>query len=50
MPSLACAVWRMAETRSALLTGLAVTAWQQKCRVRFATAAVLINELVVAKH
>jgi DNA replication protein DnaC len=33
-----------------LLTGLAVAACQQKHRVRFATAAGLINELVEAKH
>jgi DNA replication protein DnaC len=33
-----------------LLTGLAVAACQQKRRVRFATAAALINELVEAKH
>jgi hypothetical protein len=33
-----------------LLTGLAVAACQQKRRVRFATAASLINELVEAKH
>ena len=33
-----------------LLTGLAVGACRQKLRVRFATAAALINELVEAKH
>jgi DNA replication protein DnaC len=33
-----------------LLTGLAVAACQQKHRVRFATAAGLINEMVEAKH
>jgi DNA replication protein DnaC len=33
-----------------LLTGLAVAACRQKLRVRFATAAALINELVEAKH
>ncbi len=33
-----------------LLTGLAVAACRQKHRVRFATAAALINELVEAKH
>jgi DNA replication protein DnaC len=33
-----------------LLTGLAVAACRQKHRVRFATAAGLINELVEAKH
>jgi DNA replication protein DnaC len=33
-----------------LLTGLAVAACGQKLRVRFATAAALINELVEAKH
>jgi DNA replication protein DnaC len=33
-----------------LLTGLAVAACRQKRRVRFATAAGLINELVEAKH
>jgi DNA replication protein DnaC len=33
-----------------LLTGLAVAACQQKRRVRFATAAALINEMVEAKH
>lgn len=33
-----------------LLTGLAVAACRQKRRVRFATAAALINELVEAKH
>jgi len=33
-----------------LLTGLAVAAGRQKHRVRFATAAALINELVEAKH
>ena len=33
-----------------LLTGLCVAACRQKRRVRFATAAALINELVEAKH
>jgi DNA replication protein DnaC len=33
-----------------LLTGLAVAACRQKRRVRFASAAALINELVEAKH
>jgi DNA replication protein DnaC len=33
-----------------LLTGLAVAACRQKRRVRFATAAALINELVEAQH
>src|SRR6478672_1630276 len=33
-----------------LLTGLCVAACQQKRRVRFATAASLVNELVEAKH
>jgi chromosomal replication initiation ATPase DnaA len=33
-----------------LLTGLAVAACRQKHRVRFATAAGLVNELVEAKH
>jgi DNA replication protein DnaC len=33
-----------------LLTGLAVAACRQKRRVRFATAAAMINELVEAKH
>ena len=33
-----------------LLTGLCVAAWRQKRRVRFATAAGLVNELVEAKH
>ena len=33
-----------------LLTGLAVAACRQRLRVRFATAAALINELVEAKH
>ncbi|HVA81153.1 MAG TPA: ATP-binding protein, partial [Candidatus Binataceae bacterium] len=33
-----------------MLTGLAVAACRQKRRVRFATAAALINELVEAKH
>jgi len=33
-----------------LLTGLAVAACRQKRRVRFATAAALVNELVEAKH
>jgi DNA replication protein DnaC len=33
-----------------LLTGLAVAACRQKCRVRFTTAAALINEMVEAKH
>jgi DNA replication protein DnaC len=33
-----------------LLTGLAVTACRQQRRVRFATAAALINEMVEAKH
>jgi DNA replication protein DnaC len=33
-----------------LLTGLAVAACRQKRRVRFASAAGLINELVEAKH
>ena len=33
-----------------LLTGLAVAACRQKRRVRFATAAGLINEMVEAKH
>ena len=33
-----------------LLTGLAVAACRQKRRVRFTTAAALINELVEAKH
>ena len=33
-----------------LLTGLAVAACRHKRRVRFATAAALINELVEAKH
>jgi DNA replication protein DnaC len=33
-----------------LLTGLCVAACQQKRRVRFATAAALVNELVEAKH
>ena len=33
-----------------LLTGLVVAACRQKRRVRFATAAALINELVEAKH
>jgi len=33
-----------------LLSGLAVAACRQKRRVRFATAAALINELVEAKH
>src|SRR5271167_4953945 len=33
-----------------LLTGLAVAACRQKRRVRFATAAALINEMVEAKH
>ena len=33
-----------------LLTGLAVAACRQQRRVRFATAAALINELVEAKH
>ena len=33
-----------------LLTGLCIAACQQKRRVRFATAAALVNELVEAKH
>ena len=33
-----------------LLTGLAVAACRQKRRVRLATAAALINEMVEAKH
>ena len=33
-----------------MLTGLAVAACRQKRRVRFATAAAMINELVEAKH
>ena len=33
-----------------LLTGLAVAACRQKRRVRFTTAAGLVNELVEAKH
>jgi DNA replication protein DnaC len=33
-----------------LLTGLAMAACRQKRRVRFATAAALINEMVEAKH
>jgi DNA replication protein DnaC len=33
-----------------LLTGLAMAACRQKRRVRFATAAALVNELVEAKH
>jgi DNA replication protein DnaC len=33
-----------------LLSGLAVAACRQKCRVRFTTAAAMINELVEAKH
>jgi len=33
-----------------LLTGLAVAACRQKRRVRFTTAAALVNELVEAKH
>src|ERR1700751_1981833 len=33
-----------------LLTGLCVAACRQKKRVRFATAAALVNELVEAKH
>jgi len=33
-----------------LLTGLAVVACRQKRRVRFTTAAALINEMVEAKH
>jgi len=33
-----------------LLTGLAVAACRQKRRVRFATAAAMVNELVEAKH
>ena len=33
-----------------LLTGLCVAACQQKRRVRFTTAAALVNELVEAKH
>ena len=33
-----------------LLTGLAVAACRQKRRVRFASAAALVNELVEAKH
>lgn len=33
-----------------LLTGLCVAACRQKHRVRFATAAALVNELVEAKH
>ena len=33
-----------------LLTGLAVAACRQQRRVRFVTAAGLINELVEAKH
>ncbi len=33
-----------------LLTGLAVAACRQKRRVRFTTAAALINEMVEAKH
>ncbi len=33
-----------------LLTGLAVAACRQKRRVRFATAAALVNQLVEAKH
>lgn len=33
-----------------LLTGLAVAARRQKRRVRFASAAALINEMVEAKH
>ena len=33
-----------------LLTGLCVAACRQKRRVRFATAAALVNELVEAKH
>jgi DNA replication protein DnaC len=33
-----------------LLTGLAVAACRQKRRVRFASAAALINEMVEAKH
>jgi DNA replication protein DnaC len=33
-----------------LLSGLAVAACRQKRRVRFATAAALVNELVEAKH
>jgi DNA replication protein DnaC len=33
-----------------LLTGLCVAACRQKKRVRFATAAGLVNELVEAKH
>ncbi|MBV9035853.1 MAG: ATP-binding protein [Acidobacteriaceae bacterium] len=33
-----------------MLTGLCVAACRQKRRVRFATAAALVNELVEAKH
>src|SRR5438045_8610442 len=33
-----------------LLTGLCVAACRQKRRVRFTTAAALVNELVEAKH
>jgi DNA replication protein DnaC len=33
-----------------LLTGLCVAACQQKWRVRFVTAAALVNDLVEAKH
>jgi len=32
------------------MTGLAIAACRQKCRVRFASAAGLVNELVEAQH
>ena len=40
----------MRDGETHLLTGLCVAACRQKRRVRFATAAALVNELVEAKH
>jgi len=47
-PSFIIGDWGTGKTH--LLTGLAVAACRQKRRVRFATAAALVNELVEAKH
>src|SRR5207237_2920365 len=43
-------IWECGTRRTHLLTGLCVAACRQKRRVRFTTAAALVNEFVEDKH
>ena len=49
-PNRSCSSANAARAKPILLTGLCVAACRQKRRVRFTTAAGLVNELVEAKH